>query len=150
MALIRWHKDFTENGIRMGLIHFNDSHPNKKVMANPLFSIPQRLWQFLAENSDMDPESKWNEISLKKVNKLTENLFKFPVKISGKTTFKEEFVTAGGVDLSEINPDTMESKKVPGLYFAGEVIDVDGITGGYNFQAAWSTGYLAGINVAKF
>lgn len=79
-----------------------------------------------------------------KINKLIENLLRFSLKVSGKTTFKEEFVTAGGVSLNEIDANTMESKLVKGLFFAGEVIDVDGITGGYNFQAAWSTGFLAG------
>jgi predicted Rossmann fold flavoprotein len=88
-------------------------------------------------------------ISKKQNNKLLENLFRFTISICGKTTFKEEFVTAGGVDLEEINPHTMESKLISGLYFAGEVIDIDGITGGFNFQAAWSTGFLAGKNATK-
>ena len=72
-----------------------------------------------------------------------------PFTVRGKTTFKEEFVTCGGVDTSEVNADTLESKKVPGLYFAGEVLDIDGVTGGFNFQAAWTTGYLAGRAMAK-
>ncbi len=88
--------------------------------------------------------SLWHEIPKKQLNKLINNLFCYIVRIEGKTTFKEEFVTAGGVDLNEVNPDTMESRLVEGLFFAGEVLNIDGITGGFNFQAAWSTGYLAG------
>ena len=89
---------------------------------------------------------KWLSISKKQLNRLIQNLFCYIVAIEGKTTFKEEFVTAGGIKLEEVNPETMERKLFPGLFFAGEVLDIDGITGGFNFQAAWTTGYLAGIH----
>ncbi|GEO20147.1 NAD(P)/FAD-dependent oxidoreductase [Cyclobacterium qasimii] len=143
-ALIKWQENFTEDGLRAELLSYKGMHPLKKISTNPLFGLPGRLWEFLTEKAEIDQELRWEAVNKKKINKLIENLFRFSLKISGKTTFKEEFVTAGGVSLNEIDPNTMESKLVKGLFFAGEVIDVDGITGGYNFQAAWSTGFLAG------
>ncbi|MDN3690220.1 NAD(P)/FAD-dependent oxidoreductase [Cyclobacterium jeungdonense] len=144
VALIRWDEGFTPEGLATQLAAFKSKHPRKTIRKNPLFEVPARLWDFLASEAGMEEELKWEGASKKKINKLIENLFKFPLIISGKTTFKEEFVTAGGIALDEIDPNSLESKKIPGLYFAGEVMDVDGITGGYNFQVAWSTGFLAG------
>ncbi|WP_154856354.1 BaiN/RdsA family NAD(P)/FAD-dependent oxidoreductase [Cyclobacterium xiamenense] len=144
VALIRWDADFTPEGLLQALQAYKSNHPRKIIHRNPLFGLPARLWGFLASVAEIEEELKWEAVSKKKINKLIENLFKFSLKISGKTTFKEEFVTAGGIALDEIDPNTLESRKYPGLFFAGEVIDVDGITGGYNFQAAWSTGFLAG------
>lgn len=144
VALIRWDEGFTPEGLATQLATFKRQHARKTIRKNPLFEIPGRLWDFLAASASIEEELKWEAISKKKINKLVENLFKFPLIISGKTTFKEEFVTAGGISLDEVDPNSLESKKIPGLFFAGEVMDVDGITGGYNFQAAWSTGFLAG------
>ncbi|WP_162339548.1 BaiN/RdsA family NAD(P)/FAD-dependent oxidoreductase [Cyclobacterium salsum] len=144
VALIRWDEDFSSEGLATQLVSFKRQHARKTIRKNPLFGIPARLWDFLAASATIEEELKWEDISKKKINKLIENLFKFPLIISGKTTFKEEFVTAGGISLDEVDPNSLESKKIPGLYFAGEVMNVDGITGGYNFQAAWSTGFLAG------
>lgn len=148
-AHIRWNKDFGEENLRMELAQYKAMHPKRKICAHPLYGIPQRLWVFLAKMADLTIDSCWMDISKKQNNKLLENLFRFTIGIQGKTTFKEEFVTAGGVDLDEVDPNTMESMLVPGLYFAGEVMNVDGITGGFNFQAAWSTGFLAGKNASK-
>ncbi|SHM86247.1 hypothetical protein SAMN04488057_104125 [Cyclobacterium lianum] len=148
-VLISWDRHFTETGLKDAMYAYKQAHPKKNIQKNALFDLPSRLWQFLAENAAVEEALIWEDISKKKINKLTENLFNFPLKISGKTTFKEEFVTAGGVDLAEIDADTMESKLIKGLFFAGEVINVDGITGGYNFQAAWSTGFLAGKSSTK-
>ncbi|WP_162415593.1 BaiN/RdsA family NAD(P)/FAD-dependent oxidoreductase [Cyclobacterium roseum] len=144
VALIRWDEGFTPEGLATQLAAFKREHARKAIRKNPLFGVPTRLWDFLAASASIEEELKWEDISKKKINKLIENLFKFPLIISGKTTFKEEFVTAGGISLDEVDPNSLESKKIPGLYFAGEVMNVDGITGGYNFQAAWSTGFLAG------
>lgn len=144
IALIRWNEAFTEEGLRADLLTFKRDHPLKVVYKNPLFALPGRLWEFLVDKAEINAEIRWGETNKKKINKLIENLLRFSLKVSGKTTFKEEFVTAGGVSLNEIDANTMESKLVKGLFFAGEVMDVDGITGGYNFQAAWSTGFLAG------
>lgn len=146
---IRWNKDWTEEQLVRDMQNFKNQHPKKKIVSNPLFGLPSRLWAFLAERSEINEELLWHNASKKQFHKLVQNLFCYIVSVKGKTTFKEEFVTAGGVDLSEVNPETMESKLYKGLFFAGEVLDIDGITGGFNFQAAWSTGYLAGKN-AKF
>ncbi|MBX0332112.1 NAD(P)/FAD-dependent oxidoreductase [Pontibacter sp. HSC-14F20] len=147
-ALVSWVHDQTEESLREQLHNFRQAHPKKVVTTNPLFGLPQRLWKALTGIAGIGEEVKWAELPAKNTNKLVEALLRMPVEVDGKTTFKEEFVTCGGVDLSQINMKTMESRLHPGLYFAGEVLDIDGITGGFNFQAAWTTGYLAGIALA--
>jgi len=119
-------------------------HPLKTIVNQKGFPLPQRLWKFLLEKSNLTIEKRWNELGYKNARRLIELLTHDTYKVSGKTTFKEEFVTCGGVSLESIHLKTLESKKAQGLYFAGEVLDIDGVTGGYNFQAAWSTGYIAG------
>ena len=119
-------------------------HPLKTIVNQKGFPLPQRLWQFLLEKSNLSIEKRWNEFGYKNARRLIELLTHDTYKVSGKTTFKEEFVTCGGVSLESIHLKTLESKEAQGLYFAGEVLDIDGVTGGYNFQAAWSTGYIAG------
>lgn len=108
--------------------------------------LPARLWEYLLIKAEINPQNSFAETSKKQINKLIECLFADVYEANGKTTFKEEFVTCGGVDLKEIDFKTMESKKIKGLFFAGEVINVDGITGGFNFQAAWSTAFVAAKN----
>ena len=110
---------------------------------NP-FALPNRLWNFLLEKNEIKPEVSWNQTAKKSLNKLINTLVNDLYKAEGKTTFKEEFVTCGGVLLDEVSFETMESKIMPGIYFAGEVLDVDAVTGGFNFQNAWTTGYIAG------
>ena len=112
-------------------------------MGHPLFSLPKRLWEFLCAKAGIAEETLWNNYSGKSYNRLINSLIADEYHASGKTTFKEEFVTCGGIPLSEVDLQTMESRVCPGLYFAGEVLDIDGITGGFNFQAAWTTGWLA-------
>ena len=126
------------------LQQYSQLNPQKGIGNHKAFMIPNRLWIYLLSKVEIPVEKKWNEIGKKKFRQLITILTQDIYKVSGKTTFKEEFVTCGGIDLNEINLNTMESKKVNNLYFAGEVIDVDAITGGYNFQAAWSGGYVAG------
>ena len=92
---------------------------------------------------------RWKDLGKKNINKLLNSLLNDRYQVNGKTTFKEEFVTAGGISLQDIDFKTMGSKKVKGLFFAGEVLDIDGVTGGFNFQAAWTTGHIAGKNVCK-
>jgi predicted flavoprotein YhiN len=92
---------------------------------------------------------RWLDISNKLSNKLLEELLRSSLMVEGKTTFKEEFVTCGGISLKDINIETMESLKCPNMYFAGEIIDIDGITGGFNFQAAWTTGFIAGESMSE-
>lgn len=147
-GLITWDAAFTEENLREQLKQFRTAHPKKTVASNALFGLPQRLWRGLCQVAEVEEEMRWMEMPAKNTNKLVEALLRMPAEVSGKTTFKEEFVTCGGIDLSEVNMKTLESRKHPGLYFAGEVLDVDGITGGFNFQAAWTTGYLAGKQMA--
>ena len=98
----------------------------------------------MLDRIEVKPELIWSEIKKKDKNRLINILINDGYEVKGKTTFREEFVTCGGVDLSEVDFNTMESRIIPNLYFAGEVLDLDGVTGGFNFQAAWSTGYVAG------
>jgi predicted Rossmann fold flavoprotein len=109
---------------------------------NP-FGLPARLWQYFLQQADINSETRWAAITAKQQNKLIQTLTSQPFEVKGKTTFKEEFVTCGGVKLSEINASTMQSRVVPNLFFAGEIMDVDGITGGFNFQHAWTSGWIA-------
>ena len=117
---------------------------NKLLSKQNPFDLPSRLWLFLIEKFNLNDNKKWGELGKKNMRKLIEFLTKDFYSVSGKTTFKEEFVTCGGVSLENIELKTMQSKIVTDLYFAGEVLDIDGITGGYNFQSAWSTGFIAG------
>jgi hypothetical protein len=118
-------------------------HPNKMLSNVKAFPLQERLWVHLIEKCELDPKKKWSELGKKGINKLTNILTNDIYIIKGKTTFKEEFVTCGGVSLESINIKTMESKVCKNLYFAGEVLDIDAITGGYNLQAAWTTGFIA-------
>lgn len=115
--------------------------------SNSAFDLPKRLWEFLCMTSGITNDKPWAEIANKHLNKLAENLVASSFKMEGKTTFKEEFVTCGGVNLKEIDFKTMQSKIVPGLYFCGEVMNIDGITGGFNFQSAWSTAWLCAQSI---
>ena len=122
---------------------------NKKIYNHNPFIIPKRLWLFILEKLEIPEDKIWKELSKKNKNRLINTLINDEYEIKGKTTFKEEFVSCGGISLSEVNMLTMESKRHNGLYFAGELLDIDGVTGGFNFQAAWTTGYLAGKNSAS-
>lgn len=148
-VLVSWMGPIKEEEIRNILLDYKSAKGKQKVMGNPLFNLPQRLWFRLCKLAEVSEVRIWAELPLRNLNKLIEYLIRCPFRIEGKTTFKEEFVTCGGVDLNYVNPTTMESKLVKGLYFAGEVLNIDGETGGFNFQAAWSTGYLAARSIAK-
>lgn len=120
----------------------------KLVRANPQFGLPARLWENLAQAAGIAADRRWADVDKKSLLALAEQLTSATFQIAGKSTFKEEFVTAGGVDLREINFKTFESRLLPGLFFAGETLDVDALTGGFNFQAAWTGGWLAGRAMA--
>lgn len=119
-------------------------HGNKILANFRPFGLPDRLWRHLLERTDLPPEKKWGELGKKGFNKLVNVLTNDVYAVRGKTSFKEEFVTCGGVSLKSVDINTMQSKVCRNLYFAGEVLDIDGITGGYNFQAAWTTAFIAG------
>jgi predicted Rossmann fold flavoprotein len=125
----------------------DDAMPDirKKKVANACpFELPKKFWAFLLARADVPADAAWLDLGKKAKNKLVNTLLNDVYEVRGKTTFKEEFVTCGGVVLGEVDFATMQSRVVPGLYFAGEVLDVDGVTGGFNFQAAWTTGFVAG------
>jgi len=122
----------------------------KKAIANSCpFPLPRRLWESLLRAAAIDSHQRWAELSNKSLNQLVGELARGEYEIKGKGVFKEEFVTCGGVSLKEVNFKTMESRLRPGLYLAGEVLDLDGVTGGFNFQSAWTTGWLAGEAMAS-
>jgi predicted Rossmann fold flavoprotein len=146
---INWLPGYNEQRLKSEFQHFRNSFSTKKIINHNFSSLPNRLWQFLLEQSGVKEEMRWADLPAKIENVLIKNLVDYIVEVKGKTTFKEEFVTAGGINLSEVDANTMMSKKVPNLYFAGEVLDVDGITGGFNFQHAWTSGWIAGKNIAN-
>lgn len=141
--LVNWLPDHHENSLRESWPEIRLSMGGQMVHGKNPFALPQRLWHFLLQQAGIHEDARWSELPGREQNKLIRYLtgMEFPVK--GKTTFKEEFVTCGGVRLPEIDPNTMESRIAPGLFFAGEIMDVDGITGGFNFQHAWTSGWIA-------
>ena len=125
------------------------SDGKKKVILSKVFDMPNRLWTFLVQQSKIGEDTNWADLKSEHKNKLIQNLHAYTLKVSGKTTFKDEFVTCGGVELSEIDVNTMQSKNIPGLFFCGEALNIDGITGGYNFQNAWTTSWIAAKEIGK-
>lgn len=146
-AIVNWCPDFNESSM-LEKLKAEKSAQRGNIGNKNVFSLTTRLWEYLLHKSDIDPASNWQDIQQKKLVQLSKNICSDQYPVRGKTTFKEEFVTAGGVKLTEIDPLSMESKKIPGLFFAGEIMDIDGITGGYNFQHAWSSGMVAARHIA--
>jgi len=144
---ISWFPAMKEDEIRTYLL--TQKATSKKQIGNLSLDLPKRLWHFLLEKANLQPDSFWHELRNNDINRLISLICYDVYDANGKTTHKEEFVTSGGVALSEINPKTMEAKKIPHLYFAGEVLDIDGLTGGFNFQSAWATGHVAGTSAGK-
>lgn len=147
--LLSWIGPAKEEEHRAQMMEHKQMKGRQKIVTNPMFSLPQRLWQRLCELAEIEETKVWGELSQRNMNKLIEYIIRCPFQIKGKTTFKEEFVTCGGVDLAEIDLDTMESKLRNNLYFAGEVLNIDGETGGFNFQAAWTTATIAANGIAR-
>ena len=141
---INWLPEENLETVKDQLFTQKEATPRRQIMSFSPVGIPRRLWEKLAIASGIDKTQRWAELSKKQLTQLAKELTQGYFQIEGKGVFKEEFVTCGGVDLKEVNFKTMESKLVPGLYFAGEILDIDGITGGFNFQNAWTTGWLAG------
>ena len=144
---VAWLPEFNEQTLKETFQEWRKLHATKKVVNhNP--GLPARLWQFLLDQSGVNEAWRFADLPAKAENALIRNLVDYVVAVNGKTTFKEEFVTAGGVALSEVHANTMMSKKQPNLFFAGEVMDVDGITGGFNFQHAWTSGWIAAKSIS--
>ncbi len=142
-ALINWIPDYNEHQLREKLQEIRFDIASQKIINKNPFGLPQRLWEYLIYRSGITENMRWADLPVKEQNNLIRNLVSQQFDVKGKTTFKEEFVTAGGIKLSEIDANTMQSKVAPNLFFAGEVMDVDGITGGFNFQHAWTSGFIA-------
>ncbi len=141
---INWLPEYNQETLKQFLEQVKLENNRKQIYSYCPVKLPKRLWQSLVNFVKISPQKNWIEISKKELNKLVRELIQGQYKITGKGIFKEEFVTCGGVNLKEINFKTMESKICPGVYFAGEILDIDGVTGGFNFQSAWTTGWLAG------
>jgi len=146
---INWMAAYHENSILEKLKSFRHELASKKIINKNPFNLPQRLWEYHLKQSGIDAEKRWADLPAKQQNILAKQLCAQQFHVKGKTTFKEEFVTAGGIKLNEVNPNTMESKLVSNLFFAGEILDVDGITGGFNFQHAWTSGWIAASAIRK-
>lgn len=145
---VNWLPECNEETIRPELLDYRQTLATQKVIHKNPFGLPARLWEFLVLDTGIAEDCRWAEIPAKEQNKLIKNLCAYELEVKGKTTYKEEFVTAGGILLSEIHTDTLMSKQIPNLFFAGEILNVDGITGGFNFQNAWTTGYIAAESIA--
>jgi predicted Rossmann fold flavoprotein len=146
--IINWTPAFNEATLKMEWINLRMDFGKREMGSKNPFDLPQRLWQFLLQEADILFNTKWADLKSANQQQLIQLLTRYTLDIKGKTTFKEEFVTCGGVDVKDIDAQTMESKLIPGLHFAGEMMDVDGITGGFNFQHAWTSGWLAAQHIA--
>ena len=147
--LINWTGDGTPDTVLAELQTLAGTYPQRQVTSVRLQGLQSRLWDYLVERSGIAPERRWAEVGKKGLNKLVNTLTADVYPIAGRYPHREEFVTAGGVALSAVHPNTLECKALPGLYFAGELLDIDAVTGGFNLQAAWTTGYVVGLAVAE-
>lgn len=144
---VNWLPDFNENSLKEKIQQLRFDIASQKIINRNPFGLPARLWEYFMKECGIHTDLRWADLPAKEQNKLVKIVCGQELAVKGKTTFKEEFVTAGGITLSEIDVNTMQSKLVPGLFFAGEILNVDGITGGFNFQNAWTTGWIAANNV---
>lgn len=146
---VNWTNDPHSETVTGILQDMAQRHPQKKISGLRPYDLPARLWHYLIGKSGIAPDRKWNELGHKGLCKLADTLCNDRYDVDGRSTFREEFVTCGGVSLESVYRQTLESKTCPGLYFAGEVLDIDGVTGGFNFQAAWTTAYTVARAIAE-
>lgn len=145
---INWTQCFNDSSLREKWNEYRTLFSTQKAGSKNPFALPARLWYFLLLRAGINTDTAWNALSSARQNRLMQLLTCDTYEIKGKTTFKEEFVTCGGIALNEINPQTMESRLHKNLFFAGEIMDIDGITGGFNFQHAWASGMVAAISIS--
>ncbi|MDJ0737375.1 MAG: NAD(P)/FAD-dependent oxidoreductase [Nostocaceae cyanobacterium] len=145
--LINWLPDLNQEQVREQLLAVKKEWGKRTIKLHRGVDLPHRLWQYIVSRLNINTDIKWAEVSKQILNRLVQELTHGEYAIKGKGVFKDEFVTCGGVNLKEVNFKTMESRIIPGLHFAGEILDIDGVTGGFNFQSAWTTGYLAGLGL---
>ena len=146
---ISWTGELTRQEVEENLLKLQTANPRKQVATLHPFGLPSRLWVYILSKLDIDAVKPWAEIGRKTLNRMIETLVNDQYTIAGKGAFRDEFVTCGGVSLSSVNSKTLESKVCPNLFFAGEVLDIDAITGGFNLQAAWTTGFIAGKSASS-
>jgi predicted Rossmann fold flavoprotein len=146
---INWLPKQNSETLRAELIQVRSQLPRRAIVSSCPVIIPRRLWERLVASAGIAPETRWTELSNKALNLLVQELTQGTYTITGKGVFKDEFVTCGGVNLKEVDFKTMQSRCCSGLYLAGEILDIDGITGGFNFQSAWTTGWLAGQAIGR-
>ncbi len=147
--IVNWLPAFKGDELQQRLLSIKTELARQTVVASSPLHVPLRLWRQLLAAVELRDDQKWTEVSKRQLNALTNELTRGAYQIAGKGAFKEEFVTCGGVRLDEVNFKTMESRRCAGLYFAGEILDIDGVTGGFNFQSAWTTGWLAGTAMSN-
>ena len=145
---VNWVPEMNEAELRTEFQSRRQTEPTRRVNSSPISALPARLWENLVSNAGIFPETIWTTLTRAGMNELIQQLRATQLEVDGKSLNKDEFVTCGGVRLREINFKTMESRITPHLYFAGELLDLDGVTGGFNFQAAWTTGWIAGHAMA--
>ncbi len=146
---INWLGSYNENSLLEKFKSLRLELASQKMMNRNPFNLPQRLWEYHLKICEVKPELRWADLPSKQQNTLVKQLCSQQFTVQGKTTFKDEFVTAGGIKLNEIEANTMESRIVHNLFFAGEILDVDGVTGGFNFQHAWTSGFLASKQISR-
>jgi predicted Rossmann fold flavoprotein len=147
--LLNWLPQLDAEKIATELEQRRKGQPARLVVNAPIAPLPGRLWEQLVMAAGIPRETRWADLSKPAQHALVQQLIRTELQVTGKSLNKDEFVTRGGVKLNEVNFKTMESRICPGLYFAGELLDIDGITGGFNFQAAWTTGWIAGRAMAS-
>jgi len=141
-ARVNWLNDMTEDDLKTQINNKRKYEGRSFVNDRNDWNLPKRLWEYLLSEAAIHEKIRWGDLKANQQHNLIELLLRHTFEVAGKTTYKEEFVTSGGIELSEVNADTMESRLVPNLFFAGEILNVDGITGGFNFQHAWSSAYI--------
>jgi len=146
---VNWIPGYSFDEIVEELKIIKEENAKKLVTKYAQFNLPKRLWESLTKAATISEETKWADVNKKQLHLLAEQLTNGEFQVNGKSTFKEEFVTAGGIDLKEVNFKTMESKILPNLYFAGEILNIDAITGGFNFQNAWTDGFIVANAIAS-
>ena len=144
---INWFGNDKEDEVMSQLLSMAAKHPQKQMQSVYPTRFTSRLWLYLLQQCHIRHDMRWAEAGTKGIRRMAATLTHHEIEINGKNKFKEEFVTCGGVALGNINPSTMECRQHPGLFFAGEVLDVDAVTGGFNLQAAWSMGYVAARHI---
>jgi predicted Rossmann fold flavoprotein len=149
IIVVNWLPAYNENTLKEKIQQLRFQIATQKIHNRNPFLLPARLWEYFLETCGVPEDMRWADLPAKAQNKLVKVLCGQEMPVKGKTTFKEEFVTAGGIQLNQVDVNLMQSKLHPGLCFAGEILDIDGVTGGFNFQNAWTTGWIAAKGLGK-